>query len=45
VLESQSEKPSEMSSRWAEKLGLTGHGFSDDGRPSLLDRVMPVPDG
>jgi len=31
--------------RWAEKLGLTGRGLSDDGRPSLLDRVIPVPDG
>ncbi|MGA2253940.1 MAG: transposase [Thermoguttaceae bacterium] len=31
--------------RWAEKLGLAGHGFSDDRRPSLLDRVIPVPDG
>jgi len=31
--------------RWAEKLGLTGHGLPDDGRPSLLDRVIPVPDG
>jgi hypothetical protein len=31
--------------RWAEKLGLIGHGLPDDGRPSLLDRVIPVPDG
>jgi hypothetical protein len=31
--------------RWAEKLGLTGHALPDDGRPSLLDRVIPVPDG
>ena len=31
--------------RWAEKLGLTGHGLPDDGRPSLLDRVISVPDG
>jgi hypothetical protein len=31
--------------RWAEKLGLIGHGLRDDGRPSLLDRVIPVPDG
>jgi transposase len=31
--------------RWAEKLGLTGHGLSDDRRPSLLERVIPVPDG
>ena len=31
--------------RWAEKLGLIGHGLSDDGRLSLLDRVIPVPDG
>ena len=31
--------------RWAEKLGLTGHGLPDDGRPSLLNRVIPVPDG
>jgi hypothetical protein len=32
--------------RWAKKLGLTsGHGLPDDGRLSLLDRVIPVPDG
>jgi hypothetical protein len=31
--------------RWVEKLGLTGHGFPDEGRLSLLDRVIPVPDG
>lgn len=31
--------------RWAEKLGLTGRGLSNDGRPTLLDRVIPVPDG
>ena len=31
--------------RWAEKLGLTGRGVPDDGRLSLLDRVIPVPDG
>jgi hypothetical protein len=31
--------------RWVEKLGLTGHRLSDDRRPSLLDRVIPVPDG
>ncbi len=31
--------------RWVEKLGLTNHGLSDDGRLSLLDRVIPVPDG
>jgi transposase len=31
--------------RWAKKLGLIGHGFPDDGRLSLLDRVIPVPDG
>jgi hypothetical protein len=30
--------------RWAEKLGLIGR-LPDDGRPSLLDRVIPVPDG
>jgi transposase len=30
--------------RWAEKLGLTGHGLPGDGRPSLLDRVIPEPD-
>jgi hypothetical protein len=28
-----------------EKLGLTDHGLPDDGRLSLLDRVIPVPDG
>jgi hypothetical protein len=28
-----------------EKLGLIGHGLADDGRLSLLDRVIPVPDG
>jgi hypothetical protein len=31
--------------RWAEKLGLIGSEVPDDGRPSLLDRVIPVPDG
>jgi hypothetical protein len=31
--------------RWAEKLRLTGRGFPADGRPSLLDRVIPVPSG
>ena len=31
--------------RLAEKLGLTGSHFSIDGRPSLLDRVIPVPSG
>jgi hypothetical protein len=29
----------------AEKLGLTRHGLADGGRLSLLDRVIPVPDG
>jgi len=31
--------------RWAKKLGLTDQGLRDDGRLSLLDRVIPVPDG
>jgi hypothetical protein len=31
--------------RLAEKLGLIGPGFPADGRPSLLDRVIPVPSG
>jgi len=31
--------------RWVEKLGLVGRGLPDDGRLSLLDRVIPVPDG
>ena len=31
--------------RWAEKLGLTDQGFPAVGRPSLLDRVLPLPDG
>ena len=31
--------------RWAEKLWLIGNGLRDEGRPSLLDRVIPVPDG
>jgi len=31
--------------RLAEKLGLTGSHFSIDGRPALLDRVIPVPSG
>jgi hypothetical protein len=31
--------------RLAEKLGLIGPGFLADGRPSLLDRVIPVPGG
>jgi len=31
--------------RWVEKLGLTDHGLPNDGRLSLLDRVIPVPDG
>jgi hypothetical protein len=31
--------------RWVEKLGLISHGLPDDGHLSLLDRVIPVPDG
>ena len=31
--------------RWVEKLGLIGNGLPNDGRLSLLDRVIPVPDG
>jgi hypothetical protein len=31
--------------RWVEKLGLTRHGLPDDRRLSLLDHVIPVPDG
>jgi len=31
--------------RCVEKLGLLGHGLPDDGRLSVLDRVIPVPDG
>jgi hypothetical protein len=31
--------------RCVEKLGLLGHGLPDNGRLSLLDRVIPVPDG
>jgi len=31
--------------RWVEKLGLVGRGVRDDHRPSLLDRLIPVPDG
>jgi hypothetical protein len=31
--------------RWVKKLGLIGRGLADDGRLSLLDRVIPVPDG
>jgi transposase len=31
--------------RWVEKLGLTGRGVANDGRRSLLDRVIPMPDG
>jgi hypothetical protein len=31
--------------RWVEKLGPIGHGLPDDGRLSLLDRVIPGPDG
>jgi hypothetical protein len=31
--------------RWVEKLGLTGRGLADDRRISLLDRLIPVPDG
>jgi hypothetical protein len=31
--------------RWVEELGLTGGGVRDDSRLSLLDRVIPVPDG
>ena len=31
--------------RWAKKLGLIDHGLPDDRRLSLLDRVIPVPDG
>jgi hypothetical protein len=30
--------------RWVETLGLIGHGLCDDGRLSVLDRVIPVPD-
>jgi arylsulfatase A-like enzyme len=31
--------------RWAKKLGLLGHGLPNDGRLSLLGRLIPVPDG
>ena len=31
--------------RWVEKLGLIDGGLPDDDRLSLLDRVIPVPDG
>ena len=31
--------------RLAEKLGLINHGLPDEGRLSLLDRVIPAPDG
>ena len=31
--------------RLAEKLGVIGPGFPADSRPSLLDRVIPVPGG
>jgi hypothetical protein len=31
--------------RWAEKLGLTGSDSRTDGRPPLLDLLLPVPDG
>ena len=31
--------------RWVEKLGLIGRGLPNDGRLSLLDRLIPVPDG
>jgi transposase len=31
--------------RWVEKLGLIDRGLPNDGRLSLLDRVIPVPDG
>jgi transposase len=31
--------------RLAEKLGLTGTGLPTDGRPSLLERLIPVPSG
>ena len=31
--------------RWAEKLGLTVSALFADRRPSLLDRVIPLPDG
>jgi len=31
--------------RWAEKLSLTAGGIFGDDRPSLLDRVLPLPDG
>jgi len=31
--------------RLAEKLGLINHGLPDDSRLSLLDRVIPAPDG
>jgi len=31
--------------RWRKKLGSTNQGLSDDGCLSLLERVIPVPDG
>ena len=31
--------------RWVEKLGLINHQLRDDGRLSLLDCLIPVPDG
>ncbi len=31
--------------RWVERLGLINHQLRDDGRLSLLDRLIPVPDG
>lgn len=31
--------------RLAEKLGLTGPGSPSDDQPSLLDRLLPLPDG
>ena len=31
--------------RWAKKLGLLNRGLPNDGRLSLLDRLIPVPDG
>ena len=31
--------------RWAERLNLTGPSLPPDARPSLLDRLLPLPDG
>ena len=31
--------------RWAKKLRLLNRGLPNDGRLSLLDRLIPVPDG